>query len=211
MGDQAALTIVRYVANSEVHNSVTQLQKVGDAVGLQNRKWYIAIVNNNTEKQCAKYLEKLGYECYVPTQQETRLWRNGVRNVIERVVIPARIFVLATDKERLDHIAKQSYIKSFAVDHCKKTVYGKHPAAIVPDNQLQRLKFILGNADTPVEFEEVILTLGDRVRVRRGGLLGMEGNIIKIDDNAAYFIVQIDCLGVAKVHIKQEDLEFQPS
>lgn len=190
---------------------VTTAPKVGDAVGLQNRSWYIAIVNNNTEKKCAKYLEKLGYECYVPTQQETRLWRTGVRNVVERVVIPARVFVLATEKERLGHIAKLSYVKSFALDHCKRNSYGKHPAAIVPENQLQRLKFILGNADTPVEFEEVILSLGDKVRVRRGGLLGMEGQIIKIDEKTAYFVVQIDCLGVAKVHIKQEDLELQPS
>lgn len=185
---------------------VTTTRKVGDAVGLQNRKWYVAIVSNNTEKQCAKYLAKLGYECYVPTQEETRQWRTGVRNVVERVVIPARLFVLATESERLNQIAHLSYVKSFVVDYCKKTKYGKYPAAVISEDQLNRLKFILGNADTPVEFEEMIFKLGDRVRIIRGGLIGAEGHIIECGDDT-YFAIQVDFLGVAKVRVQKEDLE----
>lgn len=61
-GGQAALTIVNYVANSEVHNSVTTASKVGDAVGLQNRKWFDAIINSseiNIHLKFEKWKEKL--------------------------------------------------------------------------------------------------------------------------------------------------------
>ncbi len=58
--------------------------KVGDAVGVKPRNWYIAIVNNNSEKVYAEKLKKLGFESYVPTQREERHWHNGRINTIQK-------------------------------------------------------------------------------------------------------------------------------
>lgn len=38
---------------------------VGDAVGVDSRKWYVAVVNNNSEKKVQERLEKMHYEAYV--------------------------------------------------------------------------------------------------------------------------------------------------
>lgn len=189
---------------------VTTAPKVGDAVGMEKTSWYVAIVSNNTEKQCAKRLEKLGYECYVPTQTETRQWRNGTINEVERIVLPTLLFVLTTEKSRSTHIVNLPFIKSFLTDRSRKTnSFGKHPFAVIPNEQIQRLKYILNNADSPVEITSETFHLGDKVRIARGGLMGMEGHIINCDTPSTYFAIQIDFLGIAKVMVRMEDLELK--
>lgn len=188
----------------------TTAQKVDDAVGVPKNYWFVAIVGNKTERQCAKKLESLGYECYVPTQEEIHEWKNGVRKIIERVIIPVVVFLHTTDTERKQNIVKLPYIKRFLPNHAgAKDKFGRHPIAIIPDNQIQRLRYILGNADSSVEFEQISFRLGDKVRVIRGGLITMEGNIVECTDKTdAYFAIRVDCLGVAKVRVKREDLEL---
>lgn len=182
---------------------------VGDAVGMPSRQWYVAIVGNNTEKQCAQKLQRLGFECYVPTQTEMRQWRNGKRNTVERIVLPAVVFVHTTETERRTVVVRQPYVKRFFTDRGRKAdQYGKHPVAVIPDVQIRRLMFILDNADSPVMFDSAHIRLGDRVRILRGGLMGLEGNVVRGNDGATYFAVSIDLLGVAKVTVRREDLEL---
>lgn len=64
-----------------------------------------------------------------------------------------------------------------------KDKFVKHSVAVIPDNQIQRLRYILGNTDSPVEFEHMSFRLGDKVRVIRGSLITMEGNIVECTDN----------------------------
>lgn len=187
---------------------VTTTQKVDDAVGVQKNCWFVAIVNNKSERQCAQRLEKLGYECYVPTQTELHIWRTGVKKKVERIILPSMVFIHTTEHERKQNIVALPYVNRFMSNRaCTANAFGKHPIAVIPDNQIQRLKFILGNADAPVEFDQMLFKLGDKVRVARGSLTGAEGNVIECGD-ATYFAIQVDFLGVAKVKVKKEDLEF---
>lgn len=188
----------------------TTTQKVDEAVGVSKICWYVAIVNNHAERRCAMNLEKLGYECYVPVQEELHQWKTGARRIVDRIIFPAMVFIHTTDKERKQSIVNLSYIKRFLPDMASSTdSFGRHSVAVIPDCQIQQLKFILGNADTPVAFDATSYKLGDKVRVIRGGLLGAEGHIMECDEKgSAYFAVQINLLGVAKVRIKKEDLEL---
>lgn len=173
------------------------------------KRWYVAIVNNRSEKLCATKLEKLGVECYVPTQAEIHRWQSGAKRIVERVLLPAMVLVRVTEVERKSTIVNFPYIKRFMPNRaCIANAYGKHPVAVIPDEQINRLKFVLGNTNAPIEFEQTSLGLGDKVRVARGGLMGMEGNIIECPDNGdAYFAIRVDFLGVAKVRVTREDLE----
>lgn len=182
---------------------------VGDAVGVQSRQWFVAIVVNNTEKQCAMKLRKMGFESYVPTQAETRQWRNGTRNVVDRIVLPSLVFVHVTEDERRTEVVNLPFVKRFLTDRGRKAdSYGKHPVAVIPDAQIRRFMFILENADSPVIFDTSHIRLGDRVRIVRGGLMGLEGNVVRGEDGATYFAVNIDILGMAKVTVKREDIEL---
>lgn len=198
-------------SSAKDHNkNVTAASKVDGAVGVQKKNWYVAIVNNRSERQCAKRLDLLGYETYVPVQTETHLWRNGMKKVVDRIILPAVVFIHTTDAQRRGEVVRQPYIKRFMTNLAGKAdAFGRHEVAVVPDNQIQRLKFILGHADAPVEFEQMSFRVGDKVRVMRGGLMGMEGHIIKTNENnGAFFVLRIDYLGLAKVKVKEEDLEY---
>lgn len=123
---------------------------------ISKMSWYIAIVNNNSEKVYAEKLQKLGYESYVPTQREERHWRNGKINTIDRVIPPSVVFVQVTESERLRSVAKLPYIKRFMVDISRaKDQYGKHPVAIIPNNQVEQLRLMPEHADYPVTLEYI--------------------------------------------------------
>lgn len=180
---------------------------IGDAVGVSLRKWYVAIVNNNTEKICWAKISQLGYDAYVPIQKEMHYWKGGRRKIVDRIVIPSKLFVRCTEKERRREIVCLPFIKRFMTDRANTNKFGLHPLAVVPDSQIERLRFILYNSDNNVTIEPLPLRLGDRVRVVRGKLIGLEGYVVRRDDGGVDLLVQLDILGCARMNIRQEDLE----
>lgn len=196
-------------------NLATANNDAGDAVGVSKaQKWYVAIVSNNTEKVCAEKIAALGYDTYVPTQKELRRWKNGRRKIIDRIVIPAAIFVRCTEADRRHHIVNLPFIKRFMVNRAAAAnEFGWHPVAIVPDREIQKLRFILYNSDAAVTIEPLPLRLGDKVRVIRGKLIGIEGNIVRCEGNDSAdasdldIVVQLDILGCARMSISPIDLE----
>lgn len=65
---------------------------------------------------------------------------------------------------------------------------------------------MLGNSDTPVsiigEYRK-----GDRVKVIRGSLRGLEGEVVQTSDGKSQLTVGIDFLGYARVDIDVLDVE----
>lgn len=180
----------------------------GDAVGVSSKHWFVAIVNNNTERQCSVKLGKLGYECYIPIQTETRIWRNGRKKDINRIIFPAMIFIHVTEGER-KQIVTFPFIKRFMTNGAgKKAEIQKSPIAIIPDEQLETLRFMLDNSDAPVTIESAPMHLGDQVRIIRGKLQGLEGNIIYCKDGSVCIVIQIDLFGCAKIKIDKDYLEL---
>jgi transcription antitermination factor NusG len=192
--------------NSSEDSQVPSAQKVDDAVGVPNRQWFVAIVGRNTEKACRERLSALGYESYVATQMETRVWRTGQKKQVERVLISNILFIHVTERERLE-IVKLPYINYFLTDKAGHTNdFGRHPLAVIPDSQMDMLRFMLYHADSPVSFTSEPLRLGDHIRVIRGQLTGCEGYVAK-DGNQTHLVVRIDFLGSAQVSISSDDLE----
>jgi len=178
----------------------------GDAVGVPARKWFVAVVNHNTEKVCAERITKAGYECYLPTQEEMRVWKNGRRAKVVRVVIPALLFIRCTERERLS-IVSLPYIKRFMTDRASSSPDSlRKPVAVIPDRQIETLRFMLGNSDTPVSIVGEYRK-GDKVRVIRGGLRGLEGEVVQTTDGKSQLTVGIDFLGYARVDINSLDVE----
>ena len=73
-------------------NPITPVTDVVDgAVGVEETHWYVAIVNNNSERSVAERLKDRGmegaYESYVPIQREKRVWKNGRKKEIDRVLL----------------------------------------------------------------------------------------------------------------------------
>ena len=192
--------------NSQTVSPVPPTPKVDDAEGVPNRKWFVALVGRNTEKACRERLQNLGYETYVATQNEMRVWRTGQKKQVERVLISNLIFIRVTEPERRE-VVKLPYIKYFLTDKAAHANdFGRHPLAVIPDSQMDMLRFMLYNADSPVTFTSEPLRLGDHIRVIRGPFAGKEGKVFH-QGRRAYFVVTIDILGAAMVEIPEGDLE----
>lgn len=180
---------------------------VDDAVGVPARYWFAAIVNARHEKKVAEKLSTLGIETYVASQREIRIWKNGRKKEIDRVIIPSFVFVKCTEQQRKD-IVKLPCINRFLVNRSAKSDTLSKPIATISDNDIQKLKFMLGQTDYHVDFEPIRYKVSDNVRVIRGSLMGLIGEVITTTDDAQTLTVVIDQLGCAKVTLPPQDLEL---
>ena len=164
------------------------------------KRWVAVLVQMCTEKKVGERLTKLGVENYVPTQTEIRQWSDRKKKV-ERVVIPMVVFV-HTDEKTEHSLRMQSFIRKIL------TYPGQTAAAVIPDDQINRLKFMLKQSDSPVEMMEQNLQVGDKVQIVRGALKGLEGEFFKNVDKSVVAI-HIEALGYACVNVSVEDIELK--
>lgn len=175
------------------------------AVGVPGTQWYIAIVKNNTELSVQDRLLKRGVETYVPTQLKLVVSPSGRKKDKIQIVIPSIIFVNCTEEQRKD-IVGLPYIHRFMINNSgTPDKFNRRPLAVVPSNQIEKLKFMVGNTDEPIEFRPMGIKLGDTVEIVRGGLKGLIGNV-ENTDNTTWFLIRIDSLGYASVKIDPVNL-----
>ncbi len=181
----------------------TTTAKVDDAVGVpitEDKDWFVAVVNNRSEKKYAQLLEAKGYKIFIPIQKEKRIWRNGTKKTVDRVLITAAIFVQCSEKERLD-IVNMPFVKRFMVDHTKREVDGRFPIARIPNYQIENFRRYIEHTDEPIEIEAIPYKLGDKVKIVRGKFEGLEGNVVQYTDGKANLVICIGFLGCAKLNI----------
>lgn len=185
---------------------------VSRAVGVteskqETKKWFIAIVPNNTEKVSSERLERLGYEVFVPTQQRVSIWKDGRRKTRDTILIPGKVLVHCTERQRLDMVSLP-FVKKFMVNLAgDKDAYGKRPIAVVPDWQIEKCKFMLGQSQIPVTFTPLAYSPGMDVKIIRGALAGLEGVVTDHNSQQTVVHISIDFLGDATVTIDAIDIE----
>lgn len=187
---------------------VTAVSNTDDAVGVESSHWYIAIVNNHSERGCSERLSLLGYDNYVPIQHVTVTGKNGRKHEVTRVVLPALVFVRTNERIRRTQVAVLPFINRFMTDPARRNNPRLNsPVAIIPDDQMQAFRCMVENADVPVQMEGVLYHQGDRVRVSRGKLAGLEGFVSKTNEGKTRLCVSLDILGCASVEMDQSCLE----
>ena len=167
-----------------------------------SKRWIAALVQSCLEKRVGERLDKLGVENYIPTQTVIRQWSDRKKK-IERVVIPMIVFI-HTDEMTERRLRMQTYIRKIL------SYPGQWKAAVIPDAQIDRLKFMLRHAESSVELLEETLQVGEAIRVARGPLKGLEGEIYQVQPDKPMVAIRIDCLGYACVSIDKSDLEIIP-
>lgn len=185
-------TEIQPVATSPAHGT--------DDREARPKHWVAALVQVRSEKAVGKKLDSLGIENYVPTQWEIHQWSDRKKKV-ERVVIPLIVFVHA-DKATIKRLILHPFI------HKLVTYPGQYSPAIIPDEQLEKLKFMLRHSDSPVEMRNQVFRTGDRVRISRGPLKGLEGEFCRVESRKTMVAVLLECLGYACVSIEKSDLEL---
>ena len=166
----------------------------------RSKFWIAAYSKPRAEKKTASELSKLGIETYVATQFQIRQWSDRKKKV-EVVVIPSIVFAQIHESQ-LNMVLFHSNILKII------TKPGERKAAKIPPIQIDNLKFILGQTDTPVLFDPNIISVHDTVRVVRGPLAGLEGEVVYCSDGTPELIVQIDLLGGARMTIDKTEMEL---
>jgi len=164
--------------------------------------WVAALVHTNCERQVADKLKLMFDECYVPVQEEVHLWSDR-RKKIQRTVIPNIVFVRCLPT-LFAELKRFSYVRGLLGNPGEKT------PALIPDGQIEKLRFMLGQSEVPVELEgderRAILE-GGRFRVVRGPFKGLEGEVLRMRDGDLHVGVRLHGLGFAHVHINKSDIE----
>lgn len=195
-------------ANIDSHEVSTATDVVDDAVGVAKSYWFVAIVNHNSEKQSSEKLSKMGIVNYLPTQIEIRMWRNGRKSKVDKIVIPSTIFIHCTEQTRKE-IVNLPFIFRFMTNKAGSINGSSNkPLAVIPDAEIERLKFMLGQSDIPVEITERPFKTGDKVRVIRGDLAGLEGEVMDLKHAKSELVVGLNFFGCAKLSIETVNLEI---
>ncbi|MDE6299197.1 MAG: UpxY family transcription antiterminator [Muribaculaceae bacterium] len=177
-----------------------------DAVGVPGRKWYVAIVKHNAELKAAEQLRRLHYHTYVASQEEVRIRKNGRKVKVQRIVIPSKIFIFCTEQERRQ-IVLLPYILRFMTNIAGTSAPGMHkPLVTIPPYQIYILRFMLGQAEAPVEIVSRPYRKGQPIKVVRGKLSGLTGEIHTAPDGSDSLIISLDILGYATVRIDAADI-----
>lgn len=176
---------------------------IDDAVGLP--RWYIAIVRHNTEKKIKEQLDAQGYTTFIATQPRLRITPSGRKKWIDALVIHSKIFIHCTEKQRLQ-VVKHPFIYRFMTNPTGVTVNGHKPVATISDKEMEMLRFMLGQSDYPVSFEHERIPAGSKVKVIRGSLKGLVGEVLHSDAPEKELVIRLDLLGCAKVSIPVSDL-----
>lgn len=168
----------------------------------RSKFWIAVYTRPRSEKKVASELAKSGFESYVPIQTIVKQWSDRKKKV-DCVVIPMVVFARISTENVLDIRKHPLVIKVL-------TLPGQKNPARIPEEQISRLKFMLSESDVPVVFEQTEFKQLDMVRVIRGNLSGLEGEVVRTNDGQTKLIISIDILGGATVTIDPIDLEVIP-
>ncbi|MBR1792911.1 MAG: UpxY family transcription antiterminator [Bacteroidales bacterium] len=205
------------VEQIKVVSSHVTSQNTG-SVGTESRgntassfNWYVALTGYNYERYCRDQIQRLGYEAYVASQKEVHVYSNRTRREVEKIVIPSLVFIRIPASYCLRVRQDCEYVKQLLLNRAATPdKYGHHPFAIIPDDQLQTLQFMLGQSERPVTITPDPLSLGDHVRILRGSLAGLTGRVTRLSGNS-YIAVSLGLLGSALCQISATDVERIPA
>ena len=197
-GDAHDKEVIMHTTNNETDTTFVSSVHGTDDRGALPKHWVAALVQVRSEKAVSKKLVDLNIENYVPTQWEIHQWSDRKKRV-ERVVIPMIVFV-RTDKATIKRLITHPFI------HKLISYPGQYTPAIIPDEQIARLRFMLRHAESPVEMRDQVMKTGDTVRITRGPLRDLEGELCRVDADKSMVAVLVECLGYACVNIDKSDI-----
>lgn len=130
-------------------------------------RWYGVRTRSNHERVAATVLQSKGYEQYVPVYRKRTRWSDRVVES-DRPLFPGYVFCRFDAKKRMPVLKTPGVISVVG--------FGNEPAPI-EDSEIDVIKEVLASehAMEPCAF----LRNGQRVRINRGSLQGVEGILMK--------------------------------
>lgn len=162
--------------------------------------WYVAYTRVNQELWVKKKLDELGVENFLPQEEQVRETPLG-RKTIRVLLIHGMIFI------RTDKSTSFSLINDYGLNIVYlKDIEGRH-SLIVPDKQMQDFMFLLDFSTSGIEILNKNLKRGDRIRIIKGPLQGLEGELVRLMGHKRVVIRLEGVVSIATSYIPGSFLE----
>lgn len=160
------------------------------------RSWYAVYTAPRAEKKVRERFQQSGIEHYLPVQIVTRKWHDRLKKV-EQPVLTGYIFVHILPEEAKQVLLTYGAI-AFVREHTRP--------ALIPDNQIERLRQMVEQSDEEVEFCASDFPPGTPVRITRGELSGLIGELVETKGKFKV-AVRLTGLGCALTTVSSSCLE----
>lgn len=161
--------------------------------------WYAVFTVPRHEKTVLRHLETCRIEAFLPTYEVSRLWKNRQKVKLAVPLFPCYLFA------KICNLDARKVRQSPGVLQLVGNQRGPLP---VPDSAIALLR--AGVAERTIEPCREF-AVGERVRVRKGPMQGVEGVLIR-KDNGWRFVLSIDSINQrAAIKMEAENLEPIPA
>ncbi|MCF8259970.1 MAG: UpxY family transcription antiterminator [Melioribacteraceae bacterium] len=161
-------------------------------INLNDKFWYAFYTKPRHEFKARSLILEKEIECYLPTITRLKQWSDRKKKVTEPL-INGYIFAYVNEKER--HQVVQ-------VEGILNTVSFKGVPAKIPSWQIENLRLMIETGHQ-VALENKI-SIGTRVKVIDGPMIGVEGIVYQTENNESMIAITIDILRrsvVARINI----------
>jgi len=159
------------------------------------RHWYAVFTVPRNEKSVARQLSMREIECFLPTYETTRVWKNRQRMKVVLPLFPTYLFVCIDRNDRARVLRSPGVLQ---------IVGNSREPLPLPDSEIEFLRsdFCRHRAEPHHEF-----VVGQRVRVRSGLMQGIEGVLMR-KNNSLRFVLTLSLINQhAAIEVRAEDLE----
>ncbi len=160
-----------------------------------DKKWYAVFTVPQNEKSAARHLGLRDIESFLPTYESIRVWKNRQRVHLSLPLFPSYLFV---------HIARHERAAVLSSPGVLRVVGNSREPLPVPDATIEFLRSDLCiNRVEP--YRELVV--GQKVRIRSGAMQGLQGILVRKNNNLR-FVLTIELINQhAAVEIAAENLE----
>lgn len=147
-------------------------------------RWFAVQTRSKSEKFVQRVLTKKGIQVYVPLQRLMRRYTRSTR-LVEKPLINCYVFV---------RITKAEYLPVLETENVSGFVRFNKKLIAIPEAEISLLKRVTLEDGLEVEAVPGALATGDPVEIRAGGLIGLRGQVVKVEGKHR-FQVELKHLG----------------
>jgi transcription antitermination factor NusG len=158
--------------------------------------WCAVYTRHQHEKSIGEMLEAKGFEVFLPLYESTRRWKDR-QKVLSLPLFPCYVFVRGAHERRLPVLTTPGV---------HMIISRGERVATVPDEEIEAIR---RTVEGPFAVEpHPFLQCGERVRVIRGSLEGVEGVLIR-KKNLYRLVLSVDMLAQS-VAVEIDAMDVQP-
>jgi transcription elongation factor/antiterminator RfaH len=162
-------------------------------------QWFAVTTRSRQERVAASVLETLGVQHFLPMTSELRQWSDRKQTTMVPLFSGYLFVRIDLSKDSTLQVLKAPGVVSFV-----RNQTGPLP---IPERQIEDIRTVLA-VGPRLSQQYVPLKMGDRVRVVRGPLVGVEGILVRANSESRLLIsIDMICQSIT-VSVSPDDVEL---